>query len=72
MTPIRTITILFASLALISVADAQKGKPGGGGGTTPPPPYSPVVVNVACDGTGTKLQDALNALNPVACSGSIA
>jgi len=66
MTPIRAITILFASLALISIADAQKGKPGGGGGTTPPPPYSPVVVNVACDGTGTKLQDALNALNPVA------
>ncbi len=64
MNAIRAIGILLASLALMSVAEAQKGGGKPGGGT--PTPYSPVIVNVACDGTGTKLQDALNALNPFA------
>lgn len=63
MTVMRLSGALIASLAIVGAAGAQKGggKPKGGTLT----PYTPVIVNVTCDGTGTKLLDALNVLNPL-------
>jgi len=51
--------LLFVVGAAAIPVCAMAGKP-------QPPAYTPTVVNVACDGTGTKLQDALNAVNPTA------